>query len=85
MPETTKASVLFNGNGGPWWAKVLVSIGPMAGLVVFLVWWVTQSVSVALASHAVQSELALETLITISRQICHNAADTEDEHAGCGR
>ena len=78
-------SAAVSTNGGPWWAKLIFTIGPLGALALFLAWSVVQNFTTDLRAHAADSARGIRILINISQEICVNEADTDVERRGCAR
>lgn len=69
--------------GLPPWARATVKLGAPTVIAIYLVWWLTSSVSVAIDAHAFESRTTNEHLSRLLTQICSNTATTPEERAAC--
>ena len=73
---------VLNGNY-PVWVKAVIQLGTPSVIALFLVWWLTGSLSTALASHEADQHNRMEDMTRVMIQICVNTAKTVEERRGC--
>ena len=70
---------------GPWWVLVIGVTGVSGAIALYLIHFLTTSVTASIERHDQTTAERLRELITISRQICVNGAVSEVERDGCLR
>ena len=72
-----------NGNGGPWYTKFIAQVGVPSAIALFLVYFLSSQVMIAIEEHASASDRLMQELLSVSRQICLNTATTDSARSGC--
>ena len=67
----------------PVWVKAIVQLGTPSVIALFLVWWLTGSLSTTLVAHDTEQHQRMEAMTRVMVQICVNTADTIEERTGC--
>ena len=70
-------------NGAPWITKFIAQIGIPSAIALYLVYFLSSQVMIAIEDHASSSDKLLQELLAVSRQICLNTATTDAARSGC--
>jgi hypothetical protein len=70
-------------NGGPWYTKFIAQVGVPSAIALFLVYFLSSQVMIAIEEHASASDRLMQELLSVSRQICLNTSTTDVARSGC--
>ena len=70
-------------NGGPGYTKFIAQVGIPSAIALYLVYFLSSQVMIAIEEHASSSDQLLQELLSVSRQICLNTASTDSARSGC--
>jgi hypothetical protein len=83
-------------SNGPWYTRFIAQVGIPSAIALYLVYFLTsqllgavethaQESRTSIAQHSASSDELLRQILSVSRQICLNTAETDSARSGCLR